>query len=65
MRDCPSKRGYIVTKEGGYVSASDGEDDLVLQDNMPGTEDDDGYALEAKMILQTTSIMTHTSFNVF
>jgi hypothetical protein len=26
-RECPSKRAYIVTEDGGYVSASDIEDD--------------------------------------
>ena len=44
MRDCPSKRAYIVTEEGGYVSTSDVEDELVLQTNVAGSEEDDGYA---------------------
>jgi hypothetical protein len=26
-RECPSKRAYIVIEDGGYVSASDIEDD--------------------------------------
>jgi hypothetical protein len=26
-RECPSKHTYIVTEDGGYVSASDIEDD--------------------------------------
>jgi hypothetical protein len=33
QRDCPSKKSYITTDDGGYVSASDVEDDLALQTN--------------------------------
>jgi hypothetical protein len=28
--DCPSKKSYIATDDGGYVSASDVEDDFTL-----------------------------------
>jgi hypothetical protein len=28
QRDCPSKKSYIATNDGGYVSASDVEDDF-------------------------------------
>jgi hypothetical protein len=41
QRDCPSKKAYIVTDDGGYVSASDVEDDLALQTNNVGDLDDD------------------------
>jgi hypothetical protein len=43
QRDCPSKKSYIATADGGYVSASDTEDDLALQTNHAGdlTDDDD------------------------
>jgi hypothetical protein len=40
-RDCPSKKSYIATDDGGYVSASDVEDDFVLQTNNAGDLDDD------------------------
>jgi hypothetical protein len=30
QRDCPSKKSYIATADGGYVSGSDTEDDLAL-----------------------------------
>jgi hypothetical protein len=30
QRDCPSKKSYIITNDGGYVSASDVEDDFAL-----------------------------------
>jgi hypothetical protein len=31
--DCPRKKSYIATTNGGYVSGSDTEDDLALQTN--------------------------------
>jgi hypothetical protein len=39
--DCPSKKSYIATNDGGYVSASDVEDDFALQTNNAGDLDDD------------------------
>jgi hypothetical protein len=33
QRDCPNKKSYIATANGGYVSASDTEADLALQTN--------------------------------
>jgi hypothetical protein len=39
--DCPSKKSYIATDHGGYVSASDVEDDFALQTNNAGDLDDD------------------------
>jgi hypothetical protein len=41
QRDCPSKKSYIATDDGGYVSASDVEDDFALQTNNAGDIDDD------------------------
>jgi hypothetical protein len=41
QRDCPSQKSYIVTDNGGYVSASDVEDDFALQTNNAGDLDDD------------------------
>jgi hypothetical protein len=38
---CPSKKSYIATDDGGYVSASDIEDDFALQTNNAGYLDDD------------------------
>jgi hypothetical protein len=40
-RDCPSKKSCIATDDGGYVSASDVEDDFALQTNNAGDLDDD------------------------
>jgi hypothetical protein len=39
--DCPSKKSYIANDDGGYVSASDVEDDFALQTNNAGDLDDD------------------------
>jgi hypothetical protein len=41
QRDCPSKKSYIATDDGGYVSASDVEDDLAIHTNNAGDLDDD------------------------
>jgi hypothetical protein len=41
QRDCPSKKSYIATDDGGYVSASDVEDDFAFQTNNAGDLDDD------------------------
>jgi hypothetical protein len=41
QRDCPSKKSYIATDDGGYVSASDVEDDFALQTNNAGDLDSD------------------------
>jgi hypothetical protein len=41
QRDCPSKKSYIATDDGSYVSDSDVEDDFALQTNNPGDLDDD------------------------
>lgn len=40
MKDCPSQRAYIATKGGGYVSASDVEDEYALAANLAGKEDE-------------------------
>jgi hypothetical protein len=41
QRDCPSKKSHIATDDGGYLSASDVEDDFALQTNNTGDLDDD------------------------
>jgi hypothetical protein len=40
QRDRPSKKSYIPTDDGGYVSTSDVEDDFALQTNNAGDLDD-------------------------
>jgi len=39
QRDCPSKRAYIATGDGGYVSASDVEDEDIIAANIAGNDD--------------------------
>jgi hypothetical protein len=44
LQDCPCKKSYIATTDGGYVSASDTEYDFALQTNLVGdvvNDDDD------------------------
>jgi hypothetical protein len=44
QRRCPSKKSYIATADGGYISASDIEYDLALQTNHTSdlADEDDG-----------------------
>ncbi|WVZ70664.1 hypothetical protein U9M48_019308 [Paspalum notatum var. saurae] len=39
QKECPSKRAYIATEDGGYISTSDVEEDI---DDMEETNEDDG-----------------------
>jgi hypothetical protein len=58
QRDCPSKKSYIATDDGGYVSASDVEDDFALQTNNEGDLDDDdaeGFGSEHTEEYNTTT----------
>jgi hypothetical protein len=41
QHDYPSKKSYIAINDGGYVNASDVEDDFALQTNNAGDFDDD------------------------
>ena len=40
MKDCPSQRAYIATDDGGYVSASDVEDEVALVTNLAAQDDE-------------------------
>jgi hypothetical protein len=60
QRDCPSKKSYIATADGGYASASDTEDDLALQTNHAGDladDDDDEHVFGSE---QTAEYNTNT-----
>jgi hypothetical protein len=39
QRDCPSKRTIIATADGGYVIASDIEDENIIAANISGSDD--------------------------
>jgi hypothetical protein len=41
QRNCPSKKSYMAIDDGGYISATDVEDDFALQTNNAGDLDDD------------------------
>jgi hypothetical protein len=58
QRDCPSKKSYIATIDGGYVSASDTEDDLAFQSNHAGDladDDDDEHAFGSEHTVEYNS----------
>jgi hypothetical protein len=53
QRDCPSKRAYIAIGDGGYVSASDVEDEDTIGANIAETYDGD------EEVLGTTATETY------
>jgi hypothetical protein len=57
QRDYPSKKSYIVTADGGYVNASDTEDDLALQTNHAGDLADHGDDEQVFGSEHTTCVM--------
>jgi hypothetical protein len=60
QRNCPSKKSYIATADGGYVSGSDTEDDLALQTNYASDladDDDDEQVFGSE---QTAEYITNT-----
>jgi hypothetical protein len=72
QHDCPSKKSYIATDDGGYVSASDIEDDFALQTNNVGDLDDDDaevfgsehteeYSTKTYVVLRVLSAQVDTS----
>jgi hypothetical protein len=50
MKDCPSHRAFIATNDGGYVSASDSENDLVPIANHVADLDSEGEAIDPMTI---------------
>ena len=41
--ECPSKRAYIATEDGGYVSTSDAEEGI--EEELASNEDQNGVSL--------------------
>jgi hypothetical protein len=71
QRDCPIKKSYIATHDGGYVSASDIEDDFALQTNNACVLDDDDaevfgsehmeeYSTKTYVVQRVLSAQVHT-----
>jgi hypothetical protein len=59
QHDCPNKISYIAIDDGGYVSASDVEDDLALQTNNAGDLDDDDADVFGSEHMEEYSIKTY------
>jgi hypothetical protein len=59
QRDCPSKKSYVATDDGGYVSASDVEDDFALQTNNVGDLDDDDVVVFGSEHIEEYSTKTY------
>ena len=54
QRECPSKRVYIATEDGGYISASDVEEDV---NNIEEANEDDGDTLSSEVTTAYRSII--------
>jgi hypothetical protein len=65
QRDCPSKKSYIATDDGGYVSASDVEDDFALQTNNAGDPDDDDAEVFGSEHMEEYNTKTYVVLRVF
>jgi hypothetical protein len=75
QRDCSSKKSYIATDDGGYVSANDVEDDFALQtNNVDDLDDDDAevfgsehteeYSTKTYVVQRVLSAQVDTSENI-
>jgi hypothetical protein len=59
QRDCPSKRTIIVTADGGYVSASDIEDEDITAANLSGSDDGAEEVLGTSATNNYRSLIVH------
>jgi hypothetical protein len=64
QRDCPSKKSYIAIDDGGYVSASDVEDDFALQTKNAGDLDDDDAEVFGSEHMEEYSTKTYVVHQV-
>jgi hypothetical protein len=65
QRDCPSKKSYIATDDGGYVSASNVEDDFALQTNNAGDLDNDNAVVIGSEHIEEYSTKTYVAKRVW
>jgi hypothetical protein len=64
MKDCPSQRAYIATDDGGYVSASDVEDEIALATNLAAPDDDEATAEIEDEVLGTAATANYRTIIV-
>jgi len=63
MKDCPCQRAYIATDDGGYVSASDVEDEVALVTNLAAQDDEITDEMEDE-VLGTAATANHRTIIV-
>ena len=56
MKDCPSQHTYIVIEDGGYVSASDVEDEYALAANHADNKDGRETNINHKEVFNAAAI---------
>jgi hypothetical protein len=65
QRDCPSKRAIIATAEGGYVSASDIEDENIIAANISGSDDGAEEIVCTSATNNYRTLIVHRALSVF
>jgi hypothetical protein len=63
QRDCPSKRTIIATADGGYVSASDSEDENIIAANISGSDDGDEEVLGTSATNNYRTLIVHRALS--
>jgi hypothetical protein len=63
QRDCPSKRTIIATADGGYVSASDIEDENIIAANISGSDDGAEEVLGASATNNYRTLIVHRALS--
>ena len=62
QRDCPSKCTYVAAADGGYVSASDTEDEEIAATNITGDHDD--HAMSDEEVLGASATANYRTMIV-
>jgi hypothetical protein len=63
QRDCPSKRAIIATANGGYVSASDIEDENIIAVNISGSDDSAEEILGTSVTNNYRTLIVHRALS--
>jgi hypothetical protein len=64
QRDCPRKRAIIATTDGGYVSASDIEDENIIAANISGSDDVAEEVLGTSATNNYRTLIVHRALSV-
>jgi hypothetical protein len=63
QRDCPSKQAIIATADGGYVSASDIEDENIIAAHISGSDDGAEEVLVTSVTNNYRTLIVHRALS--